>query len=134
MRRINTLSELRAEQVRLKTRRRFLEAEIKKEFRELKESMEPMNIIGSSAKKSLASENSSLLSSSVGNLANFLVKVTLKRSGIIPRLVVPFLVRNVASGLVEKNKAKVVSWLGGLVTRFAEKRTLTRQTFPGNNA
>jgi hypothetical protein len=134
MRRINTLSELRAEQKRLKSRRLFLEAEIKKEFRELKESLEPASLLKNTARRSLEGENSKFLGTSAGNIANFLAKLTLKRSGLISRLVIPFLVKNVTSNLIEKNKGQLVSWLGGVVSKFTEKKTLSRQTYADNKS
>jgi NifB/MoaA-like Fe-S oxidoreductase len=132
MRRINTLSELKAEQKRLKIKRAFLELEIKKEFKELKESLAPLNIIGSSAKKAAISENNHFLGTSAGNIADFIGRMAVKRSGIVTKLLVPFLLRNVAGNLVEKNKSRIVHWMEGFITKFTEKKTLTRQTFTNN--
>lgn len=126
MRRISTLSELKMEQRRLNSRRAFLEKEIKREFRELKEDLEPMALLGKSARKTLRTDSNHMISNSVGELANFIAKTTLKRSGLLSRLVIPYLLKNVTSNLVEKNKSKILNWIGGIASRVSQRKTLSR--------
>ncbi len=127
MRRINTLSELRAERKRLYLLKAFLEQEIKKDFKEVKQSLEPMRLFAKGAEKVLVGENNHILSSSAGNVANFLAKATLKRSGFLSRLVVPYLVKSAASNFVEHNKSNILSWAGVLFSKLTEKKPVKEE-------
>jgi hypothetical protein len=124
MRRINSQEELKKEQMRLKSRRVFLENEIRRDFKELKEELEPVKILGKSAKKTLLGESNKGIGNAVGQLANFLARSALRRSGLLTRLVVPYLVKNVTGKIVEKNKTELIGWVGGLLTRLTGRKTL----------
>jgi hypothetical protein len=125
MRRINSLAELKLEQKRLKSRRVFLEQEIKKDFKEMKEEITPINMLHLGAKKTLLNENSALLGSSVGLLAKLITRKALKNSGFLSRIIVPLLIKNVSSNLVEKNKFKIASWIGEVVSKLKDKKTIS---------
>jgi citrate synthase len=128
MRRISTYAELKVEKKRLRSKRAFLEAEIKKDFHEIREGLEPMNLLKKGALHAVE-KNDNALGDSVGNFANMLARLALKRSGMLPRIIVPIVLRNVTSKLVEKNKARIIDWAGHLFNRFSHhRRTLTGKT------
>jgi citrate synthase len=129
MRRINTYDELKAEKRRLKSHRAFLEAEIKKDFREIKEGLEPMNLLKKSTVHAVEKSDPHALGDSIGNFANMVARLALKRSGLLPRIIVPLVLRSVTSKLVEKNKARIIDWAGSLFNRLSyHRRTLTGKT------
>lgn len=122
MRRINTLDDLRAERKRLLFRRMNLEREIKNDFQELKESFEPVNFIANGAKKTLGSTQNHLLGDTIGLATNIITKAALRNSGAIPRIVVPLLVKALASKLVERNKTRIFNWIGNVASRVSGKK------------
>lgn len=123
MRRINTLAELKAEQKVLRLRRTYLEAEIKKDFQGIKEDLEPLRLLTKGAKSVLVSKNNSILGTSAGLAADFITKNTLLRnSGFLTKLIVPFLIKNATSNIVEENKSKVADWVEGLISKFTNKK------------
>lgn len=122
MKRIDTLEDLKAERKRLLYRRMNLEREIKNDFQEIKQMLGPLQLITSGAKKALVSDNNDMLSNSVGQVTNFLAKTALKNSGLLPRIIVPFLIKNVTSNLIEKNKVSIVNWLGDIVSKITGKK------------
>jgi len=124
MKRINTLEQLRAERKNLRYQQILLEKEIKKDLADIKTSLEPVRLVGSGIKKVLVSGEKSILGTSAGSIVNFLTRnVLLKNSGFITRLIVPYLVKNATSSLVEDNKSKIVDWVSELITRFTKKKT-----------
>lgn len=122
MKRIDTLEDLKAERKRLLYRKMNLEREIKNDFREIKQSFEPLQLLTTGAKKTLVNEGNHILSNSMGEVANFLAKTTLKNSGFLSRLVVPFLVKNVTSNLVENHKSTIINWLGAIAAKVSGKK------------
>jgi citrate synthase len=129
MRRISTYDELKAEKRRLKLRRTFLEAEIKRDFREIREGLEPINLLKKGAMHAAEKSDPHTLGDSIGNFANMVARLALKRSGLLPRIIVPIVLRSVTSKLVEKNKARIIDWAGSLFNRLSyHRRTLTGKT------
>jgi hypothetical protein len=122
MRRINTLEDLKSERKRLLYRRMNLEREIKADFQEIKESLEPVNFLTGGARKTLGSGKNHLLGDSIGMATNFLTKAALKNSGLLPRILVPLVVKTVTSSLVEKNKSRIFNWIGSIAARVSGKR------------
>lgn len=116
MRTINSLAELRQERQRLYMHKAFLETEIKSDFHAIKEKFKPLNL--------LASKDNSVLSNSVGSVADLLIKnVVLKNSGFLARLVLPYLAKNITSNVVEGNKPQIASWIDGLISKFTHRKT-----------
>lgn len=119
MLKVNTLKELKAQQSNLRIRKSILEAEVKAGFSELKAEFTSLKSVSKSAEEVLGSKNNTILGFSVGNLADFLTeKVLLKNSGLITKLVVPYIVKAATSNLVENNKSKIMNWLGNLTGKL----------------
>jgi len=127
MKRIDSPEQLRTERKRLHLRKKYLEIEIKRDFKEIKAGLEPAKLISEGAKKALASSENRLLGNSVGEVANLIAKTSLKHSGFLPRLIVPFLITNVTGNLVEKNKYQIMNWLTGIAARLTGKKTIHEQ-------
>lgn len=124
MMKINSLADLKIEKKRLQQRQAALEIEIVNGFEKFKEELEPLRSFTKSAGNILVSKNNGILGNSLGTIANFITKnVLLKNSGFITRLIVPYLVKNSTSSLVDNNKSKIVDWVGSLISKFANKKT-----------
>jgi FlaG/FlaF family flagellin (archaellin) len=120
MLKVNTLKELKAQQSNLRVRKSFLDAEVKASFDELKAEFTSVKAVSQNAGEVLGSKNNTILGFSMGSLADFLTeKVILKNSGLITKLVVPFIVKAATSSLVENNKSKIMGWLGNLTGKLA---------------
>jgi hypothetical protein len=125
MKRISTLTELKAERKLLQLHKTFLEAEIKSDFVELKKELEPLKIVTRSAGTLLSSENNKILGHSFGSLAGVLTKnVFLRNSGFITRLIIPFFAKNATSNLVEDHKPQIAHWIMKQVNRLSHKKTV----------
>ncbi|MES2285113.1 MAG: hypothetical protein V4547_05440 [Bacteroidota bacterium] len=124
MMKINSLADLKIEQKRLRLRRVVLETNLISDLAKLKEELEPLRSFTKGAGNILVSKNNGILGNSLGSIANFITKnVLLKNSGFITRLIVPYLVKNSASSLVENNKSKIVDWVGNVISKLANKKT-----------
>jgi hypothetical protein len=105
-----------------------LEREIKHDFQEIKQTLEPFKLLTTGAKKTLTNESNHILSNSVGHVANMIAKNTLKNTGFLPRLIVPFLVKNVASNLVEHNKTGIVNWFSSIAAKITGKKSTKQES------
>lgn len=124
MRKINTLEDLKAEKKRLQSHRLFLEVELKKDMAELKSSLAPLGLVAGGAKKMLSSSESGIVGSTIGHAANFLTKnVLLRNSGFVTRLLVPFIVKNLASNLADDHKSQIADWVGNLISKFSGRKS-----------
>jgi hypothetical protein len=122
MRRINTLAELKAERKALMVRKTDLEAEIRKDINAIRADLEPVLAITKGAKSLLSSKDNGILGKSAGTAADFIAKNTIFRnSGFITRLIMPFLVRNATSNVVEQNKSQIIDWVDALISRFRNR-------------
>ena len=120
MLKVNTYKELKAEQTSLRFRKALLETEIKNDFDELKSDFFSFKSVTKNAEEALASKNNHVLGFSLGSLANFLTeKVLLKNSGLVTKMVVPYLIKTATNNLVENNKSKIMGWLGNLTSKLA---------------
>src|SRR3954468_22631996 len=122
MRRINTLAELKAEKKALMLRRAELEVEMKKDLEEIREDLKPVLAIAKGAKSFLSSKDNGVLGKSAGTAADFIAKHTLfKNSGFITKLIMPFLVKNITSNVVNDNKSQIIDWVDNLLSKIRHK-------------
>ncbi len=123
MMKINSLADLKIEQKRLRQRRVVLETTLLSDLEKLKEELEPLRSFTKSAGNILVNKNNGILGNSLGSIATFVTKnVLLKNSGFITRLIVPYLVKNSTSSLVENNKSQIVDWVGNVISKFTNKK------------
>jgi glutathionyl-hydroquinone reductase len=122
MKKISSLEELRAEQNKLYLKRTLLEAEIKQQFQEIKSDFEPIMAFTKDAKQVLSKQDNGILSKSIGGVAKFVAeKVLLRKSSFLTRLIVPHLVKNTTSNIVENNKSDIINWVSKLFSKIVHK-------------
>ena len=120
MLKVNTIKELKTEQSNLRFKKSLLESEIRKDFSELKAEFSSFGAISKNAEEVLVSKDNGILGFSLGSLADILTqKFLLKNSGMLTKLIVPFIVNKTTSGIVENNKSKIAGWLGSLTEKLA---------------
>ncbi|MEP7168833.1 MAG: hypothetical protein ABI855_05635 [Bacteroidota bacterium] len=126
MKRIDTLTELKAERIRLRQKQFRLESEIKNNFNALKESFAPLQLITDGAGKMLVNKNHGLVNETVSLVTDFLLKkVLLRNSGFIIRMILPFIARNTANNLVADNKTKILGWIGDIILKAGNRKNHT---------
>ena len=123
MRKINTIEELRFERRALQAKAHDLELVIRQDIEDIKQMFAPVQMLTTGAEKVLVSLNNGLLGNTAGAVADFLTRnVLMRNAGFISRLIVPYLVKNVTSNVVDKNKTDIVSWIGTMISRFRDSR------------
>ena len=123
MNKINSIAELKAERIRLNQKRLRLENEIENDFSELKDSFTPAKLFAEGASKMIVNNNSGIVNGVVSLLTDIVFKnVLLRNSGLITRLVVPFLARNTTNNLVQDNKTKILGWVGDLILKMGNRK------------
>ncbi len=123
MKKIDSLVQLRAEKKRLQAKKIMLEAEIENNFNEIKHDLSPLTLIKKGAEKAVSSEHYGVVNYSISGILDFVFKkVLLRNSGIVTRLVVPFLAKNLTKNYVHDNKTKIMGWIGSLISRVAAKK------------
>ena len=122
MKKIDSLSDLKAERFRLSQKKLFLENEIKNDFKLLKENFAPIQLFTDSAAKMLVNNNIGILNGFTALILDLVLKkVMLKNSGIITRLILPFLAKITANNLISENKTKILGWLGDLILKVGKR-------------
>lgn len=108
---INNYEDLRNEKERLKENLKLSRARISQSFGLLKEELNPFSNIGKVTKNALQANTSNpLIKFGIKRASEFLIgKVLLKRAGWLPRLIVPFAVREVTTRLVGRKAEKKIA-------------------------
>lgn len=130
MKRISNLQELEAERERLMLRKIHLEGEIKNSFNKIKEDLQPLNAFRKGVSGFLSSKNNDVLSGSIGGVVEYLLRnLVFRRSGLLTRLIVPYLAKNATTNLVSQNKSAIMKTIVGVLSRLsAEKDQTTSKT------
>ncbi|MCH5720842.1 hypothetical protein [Niabella hibiscisoli] len=99
---INNFEDLMEEKARLKERLKASKASIKESFEGIKEEVNPFSNIKKTAQGALSTSTTNpLVKFGIKRASEFLIgKVLLKKAGWLPKLIVPFLVREVATRLI----------------------------------
>lgn len=108
---IDNYEDLMEEKERLKARLKARKAGIKQSFEVIKEEVNPFSNIRKTAQGALSTSTTNpLVKFGIKRASEFLIgKVLLKRAGWLPRLVVPFLVREVATRLIGTKADKKIA-------------------------
>jgi hypothetical protein len=123
MTRINSIEELKAKQQELRSRKIVLESEIINDYEAFKLDLEPLKLLTKSAGKILVSKDNGILGNSLSSIADFITNnVLLKNSGLLTRLIIPYLVKNTTGNLVENNKSKITGWLSNKISKFVSEK------------
>lgn len=120
---IQNLDDVRAERARLKNQIEMSRTSLRHEFGAIKKELNPVNQALGVVSDVLTTPRKGLLSLGVGMGVDTVIKnVILARAGWLPRLVVPFLVKNVATNYIAKNKTSVVEGVLGWVKKATSKK------------
>ncbi len=120
---IQNLDDVRAERARLKNQIESARTNLRQEFGVIKKELNPVNQTLGVISDALTTPRKGLLSMGVGiGVDTILKKVVLARAGWLPRLVVPFLVKNVATNYISKNKVSVVEGVLGWVKKATDSK------------
>jgi len=128
---ISNYKELRKEKVRLETLLQQQKLQIREDWQSIKEDLKPSFLLASTMKKAFTRKASGAFANLGINLVadGLFKKVLLARSGRISRWVIPFLVKNYASHLVE-DPEKIIQKIKNFFSGGSDKArtTVTPQT------
>lgn len=128
---IETIDDLRAERARLHNQMQLSKIGMRNEISAIKEELNPARQAVGVLNDVLTSPKKGLLSLGIGLGVDVVLRRTvLARAGWITKLVVPFLVRNVATNIVQKNGKKIVEkslvWLKNATEKPTVKQQINR--------
>lgn len=108
---IDNYEDLMEEKERLKARLKSRKARIRQSFDEIKEEVNPFSNIRKTAQEAFSTSTTNpLVKFGIKRASELLIgKVLLKKAGWLPRLVVPFLVREVATRLIGSKADKKIA-------------------------
>lgn len=123
---IENLADLRAERIRLKNRLEVLRVQMSQEFSAIKTELQPARQAVGLLGDIFTTPQKGLLPLGVRFGVDTIVRRgLLARAGWLPRLIVPFLVRNVATNFIQKNRVPLLenalTWLKTATERPVEK-------------
>lgn len=106
---LETVEDLRAERARLKNQLQLSRIQMRKNLTAIRTEINPVRQAAGALSDLLTTPQKGLLNVGVGIGVDIILKKgLLARAGWLPRLVVPFIVRNVAANLIQKNKASLL--------------------------
>ncbi len=106
---IQTIDDLKAERARLHNQIQLSKISMKNEMTAIKEELNPARQAVGVLNDVLTSPKKGLLTLGIGLGVDVVLRRTiLARAGWLPKLVVPFLVRNAATNMVQKNGKTIV--------------------------
>lgn len=106
---IQTIDDLRAERARLHNQMQLSKIGMRNEIAAIKEELNPARQAVGVLNDVLTSPKKGLLTLGIGLGVDIVLRQTiLARAGWLPKLVVPFLVRNAATNIVQKNGKGIV--------------------------
>lgn len=128
---IETIDDLRAERARLHNQMQLSKIGMRNEISAIKEELNPARQAVGVLNDVLTSPKKGLLSLGIGLGVDVVLRRTvLARAGWITKLVVPFLVRNVATNIVQKNGKTIVEksliWLKNATEKPTVKQQINR--------
>jgi hypothetical protein len=122
---IQNIDDVRAERARLKNQIESSRTHLRQEFGAIKKELSPVNQALGVVSDVLTTPRKGLLSMGVGiGVDTVLKRVVLARAGWLPRLVVPFLVKNAATNYISKHKTSVVEGMLGWVKKATDSKKM----------
>jgi hypothetical protein len=135
MTKIESYDQLKAAKARSKQRVKMLEEEIKHDVEEIKNDLNPANLIGNTVRNMLTSEKHGLVSESLNIGVNALVKGLLFRNkNFITKTLIAFAAKNFANNLVMKNSDNILDWVQSNLRRLKSKHKHNGQYFDESTA
>lgn len=121
---IQNLDDVRSERARLKNQIETARINLRQEFGAIKKELNPINQALGVVTDVFTTPKKGLLSMGVGfGVDTVLKRVVLARAGWLPRLVVPFLVKNIATKYISNHKSSVVEGMLGWVKKATQKKS-----------
>lgn len=106
---IETIDDLRAERAKLHHQMQLSRISVQNEILVIKEELNPARQAVGILNEVFTSPKKSLLTLGIGLGVDIVLRrVILARAGWLPKLIVPFLVRNVATNMMQKNGKTIV--------------------------
>lgn len=116
MKKINSLAEFHAEKQRLEREIKIAEAILKEDLNWAKEELKPEKVASTIFNSYFKKNIGGIFKNGTGNVLDFLLRnVVLAKAGWISRLIIPFIAKNVSSGLISDNKEGIFGILKNLV-------------------
>ena len=120
---LESLDDVRAERARLKNQLALSQVKMRKDITAIKTEINPARQAVGLLSDLLTTPKKGLLSIGVGVWVDMLLKRgPLARAGWLPRLVVPFIARNVATNLIYKNRTSLLEKALMWVKKKTEKK------------
>ncbi len=124
---IQTIDDLRAERAKLHNQMQLSKIGMRSEMAAIKEELNPARQAVGVLNDVLTSPKKGLLTLGIGLGVDIVLRRTiLARAGWLPKLVVPFLVRNAATNILQKNGKSIVEkslvWLKNATEKPIESR------------
>ncbi|MEZ4900977.1 MAG: hypothetical protein R2822_04085 [Spirosomataceae bacterium] len=132
---IETLHDLRAERARLKNQLELSQMHMHQELTAIKTEINPARQAVGALRDILTTPRKGLLNVGVGMGVDALIRRgLLARAGWLPRLVVPFIVRNVAANYIQKNRTSIIEnmllWVKNATAKPVEKAQFKAEKEP----
>ena len=121
---IQNLDDVKAERARLKNQIETSRMNLRYEFGAIKKELNPVTQALGLVTDVFTTPRKGLLSMGVGfGVDTVLKRVVLARAGWLPRLVIPFLVKSVATNYISKHKTSVVEGMLGWVKKATQSKS-----------
>ena len=135
---ISNIEELRAEKVRLQVKKAALEEAIKDDIHEIKESLNPMNLLKSKVNHAKNGENGTmnkLLGTSLSFGLDFLItRLLFKKSGFLKKTIMSLLIHNVGSKVLTNKSGSIISAVKEFIEKFRSEYKNKNYTYDRTTA
>jgi len=122
MRKIDNITDLREERIRLRKEIRMLEDELERDAKDLKEYLHPFHLAMNATGKLLTRKDSWLFGPGINFIIDILVgKMIMRKAGWLSKLTVPFFLKNVTNNYVAEHAGGIIETIKHLFSRFRGK-------------
>ncbi len=135
---VSNISELRAEQSRLRQKRDSLEGEIKNDFEKIKQDINPFHFLKSKATEIKSRENgiaNELLGASLPLVLDFLItRVFFKKSGFLKKVLLSVLIQFAGSKMLAGNSEAILAVIKDFIGKLKKDDADKSQTYDRTTA
>ena len=130
---IENLQDLRKEKERLRMELRMTEEALREDFEWIREELKPVRAAGRMLSKVMINKDHGIINDGVRfGIDTILKKVVLAKAGWITRLIVPFILKNLSSNIVQQKKPEIFGAIRNFIHR-ARKATHTHSNNHSSN-
>lgn len=135
MMKIESYEQLRKAKMLSKQRLKMLEQEIKDDVQEIKNDLNPANLVRNTVRNMLTSEKHGLVSESLNIGVNAIVKGLLFRNtNFITKTLIAYAAKNLANNMLSKNSDNILDWLQTSIQKLKSKHKHNGQYFDESTA